>query len=89
MSEAALESLATRSVFRRGFLHETLRRHRDGHAAYYGELVWILMALEVWLDAHHGRTVRAASPDGVESTAQAAPRASGDASAPGRHSGAE
>ena len=35
----------------RSFLEETLRLHREGHAAYYGELVWVLMALELWLDA--------------------------------------
>ena len=52
MSETALESLAARGMFRGGFLKETLRLHREGHAAYYGELVWVLMALELWLDAH-------------------------------------
>lgn len=51
MSEAALASLATRGIFRGEFLRETLRLHREGHAAYYGELVWVLMALELWLDA--------------------------------------
>ena len=52
MSETALDSLAARGIFRSGFLKETLRLHREGHAAYYGELVWVLMALELWLDAH-------------------------------------
>ena len=52
MSETALDSLAARGMFRSDFLKETLRLHREGHAAYYGELVWVLMALELWLDAH-------------------------------------
>ena len=54
MSETALDSLAARGVFRRNFLDETLRLHREGHAAYYGELVWVLTALELWLDARGG-----------------------------------
>ena len=54
MSETALDSLAARGVFRRSFLEETLRLHREGHAAYYGELVWVLTALELWLDARGG-----------------------------------
>jgi asparagine synthase (glutamine-hydrolysing) len=52
MSQAALDSLAGRGVFRSEFLRETLRLHREGHAVYYGELVWVLTALELWLDAH-------------------------------------
>ena len=43
---------AERGYFRREFLREALRLHREGHASYYGELVWILMVLELWLQAH-------------------------------------
>jgi asparagine synthase (glutamine-hydrolysing) len=52
LSEESLGSLATRGYFRREFLQEALRLHREGHAAYYGELVWILMTLELWLQVH-------------------------------------
>jgi asparagine synthase (glutamine-hydrolysing) len=54
MSETALEALDSRGIFSSGFLRETLRLHREGHAAYYGELVWVLAALELWLDASGG-----------------------------------
>ena len=54
MSETALDSLESRGIFRSGFLKETLRLHREGHAAYYGELVWVLTSLELWLDARGG-----------------------------------
>jgi asparagine synthase (glutamine-hydrolysing) len=54
MSETALEALDSRRIFSSGFLRETLRLHREGHAAYYGELVWVLAALELWLDASGG-----------------------------------
>ena len=49
MSETALDSLDSRGIFQSSFLRETLRLHREGHAAYYGELVWVLTALELWL----------------------------------------
>jgi asparagine synthase (glutamine-hydrolysing) len=52
LSEDALSSLAERGYFRREFLQEALRLHREGHASYYGELVWILMVLEFWLQRH-------------------------------------
>ncbi len=55
-----LEALAYDSLLRlknRGFLQPAfidrlIQLHRDAHAAYYGELVWILMMLDLWLDAH-------------------------------------
>ena len=55
-----LEDLAYDSLLRmkaRGFLQPAfidrlIRLHRDAHAAYYGELVWILMMLDLWLEAH-------------------------------------
>ena len=37
------------AIFRPEFLQDVLRLHREGHASYYGELVWILMVLELWL----------------------------------------
>jgi asparagine synthase (glutamine-hydrolysing) len=52
LSEDALASLAQRGYFRPEFLEGALRLHREGHAAYYGELVWILMVLELWLRQH-------------------------------------
>jgi asparagine synthase (glutamine-hydrolysing) len=55
ISEDALQSLSRRGYFRPEFLSEALRLHREGHASYYGELVWILMALELWLQAHAPR----------------------------------
>lgn len=56
LSEEALAELGNRKIFRREFLQDALRMHRDGHASYYGELVWILTVLELWLQAHHPAT---------------------------------
>jgi asparagine synthase (glutamine-hydrolysing) len=48
----SLASLATRGIVRPGFI-ETLLEHRlREHPGYYGEMVWILMMLEQWLQGH-------------------------------------
>lgn len=52
ISADALDSLGNRGYFRKSFLEKALRMHREGHASYYGELVWVLMVLELWLQAH-------------------------------------
>ena len=49
LARDSLESLAGRGYFRPEFLREALRLHREGHASFYGELVWILTVLELWL----------------------------------------
>jgi asparagine synthase (glutamine-hydrolysing) len=52
LSEDALGSLAERGFFQPAFLRQALVLHREGHASYYGELVWILMVFELWLREH-------------------------------------
>ena len=49
-----VSALKSRGFFRHGFLDRAVAMHRQGHAAYYGELVWILTVLELWLKAHAG-----------------------------------
>ena len=41
--------LKERGIFLPGFLDQAIASHRDGHAAYYGELIWILTCMELWL----------------------------------------
>jgi len=43
--------LKARGFFKPEFLDRAITLHRDGHAAYFGELIWILMSLELWLQA--------------------------------------
>ena len=45
-------ALRKRHLFRSDFLEKTIEMHRGEHAAYYGELIWVLMMLEQWLQAH-------------------------------------
>ena len=49
----SLSDLSRRGYFRTAFLEDLVHRHRHEHAAYYGEALWILMMLELWLQ-HHG-----------------------------------
>jgi asparagine synthase (glutamine-hydrolysing) len=46
-----LSRLRRRSYVRPEFIDEILRLHRDQHAGYYGEFIWVLMMLELWLTA--------------------------------------
>ena len=47
-----LLKLKNRSYFKPEFIDHTIDLHRNQHSAYYGELIWILMVLEMWLEAH-------------------------------------
>ncbi len=48
----SLLALGRRSFLRPEFIDQAVALHRGGHASYYGELVWILMMLELWLEHH-------------------------------------
>jgi asparagine synthase (glutamine-hydrolysing) len=48
----SLKRLEGRHYFQAAFIDRALARHRDEHAAYYGELIWILMMLSLWLEQH-------------------------------------
>jgi len=52
LTDEALESLKQRGWLQPAFLDQARRLHREGHAAYYGELVWILTLLELWLQGN-------------------------------------
>ncbi|WP_367154627.1 asparagine synthetase B [Methylomonas sp. HYX-M1] len=44
----AIASLKRRAWFQPQFLDHAVNMHQSVHAAYYGELIWILMMLELW-----------------------------------------
>ena len=48
----SLKSLKKRGIFRETFIDQTIKMHQSVHAKFYGELVWILMMLELWMDNH-------------------------------------
>ncbi|PCI70456.1 MAG: asparagine synthase [Piscirickettsiaceae bacterium] len=47
-----ISALKNRGFFNPEFLDDAINQHKSGHASYYGELVWILMMLELWLQAN-------------------------------------
>jgi len=54
LQDLAYDSIATlknRNIFNPRFLDNAIAMHRDDHASYFGELVWVLMSLELWLKA--------------------------------------
>ncbi len=48
----SLSRLKTRHYIKPSFIDKALHLHRHEHSAYYGELVWILTMLELWLSFH-------------------------------------
>ena len=51
----SLASLGTRGIVRPDFIAALIDRHLPEHPGYYGEMVWILMMLEQWLQRHAPR----------------------------------
>jgi len=49
LCEAALHSLGGRGIVRREFIQRLLHEHLPSHPKYYGEMIWILVMLELWL----------------------------------------
>ena len=49
---SSLESLKQRGIVRVAFIDQLRADLLADHATYYGELVWVLMMLEQWLQAH-------------------------------------
>ncbi|MEQ1530354.1 MAG: asparagine synthase-related protein [Methylococcales bacterium] len=45
----SINDLKRRHYFRPEFLDHAITMHQSIHASYYGELIWILMMLELWL----------------------------------------
>jgi len=59
ITDDALESLKQRGWFQPAFLDQARQMHREAHAAYYGELVWILTMLELWLRGNQATSTHA------------------------------
>lgn len=53
LTRCSLERLKQRGVVRRAFIDELLGARHAEHAAYYGTMVWTLLMLEQWYEAHY------------------------------------
>tara|TARA_R110002094_G_scaffold53566_1_gene64905 strand:- start:6772 stop:8556 length:1785 start_codon:yes stop_codon:yes gene_type:complete len=51
LTRAALDRLRERGIFRADFIDTALQAHQSGHSSYYGELIWIMVVLELWLES--------------------------------------
>jgi asparagine synthase (glutamine-hydrolysing) len=49
-----LLKLKDRGLIRPEFIDKAMKMHQSQHAAYYGELVWILTVFELWMQGHSG-----------------------------------
>lgn len=52
LASESLRSLGERGIVRRAFIKDLLDKRLPEHPGYYGEMVWILMMLEQWLQSH-------------------------------------
>ncbi len=48
----SIDYLRGKNIFNDQFLDEAIRKHQEEHAGFYGELIWILMILGLWLEKH-------------------------------------
>lgn len=49
---SSLRAFKSRHILRPEFIDELITTHLDGHAAYYGTLIWVLAMLEQWFQEH-------------------------------------
>jgi asparagine synthase (glutamine-hydrolysing) len=52
----SLEKLKDRGIFRTEFIDELIQSHRSDHAAFYGNIIWVLVMLQNWLEHQHQRS---------------------------------
>lgn len=46
----SLNQLKGRNIVKAEFIDEALKIYQSGHSGYYGELIWIMVILELWLE---------------------------------------
>ena len=55
LATSSLNRLSMRNIVQPSFIHALFESHLPQHPGYYGEMIWILMMLEQWLNAHAHR----------------------------------
>jgi asparagine synthase (glutamine-hydrolysing) len=53
LTRDTLERLKPRRIFRDDFIDSALAKHQSDHSGYYGELIWIMVVLELWLESRN------------------------------------
>lgn len=49
LTAQCLAALKQRQIVQSAFIDQAFATYRSGHAGYYGELIWIMVVLELWL----------------------------------------
>mgnify|MGYP001552987782 FL=1 len=49
---SSLEQFGSRGILREKYIQELQRQHREVHPTYFGKMVWVILMLEQWLQAH-------------------------------------
>ncbi|MGH6610965.1 MAG: asparagine synthase, partial [Burkholderiaceae bacterium] len=52
LATTALERLTARRLIRRELVQDLFSTRLNEHPGFYGEMVWVLMMLEHWLQRH-------------------------------------
>jgi len=52
LAMSAMQRFKARNILQPAFIDHAIRTYQQGHAGYYGELVWIIVVLELWLEQH-------------------------------------
>lgn len=51
LTEQCLSRLKQRGIVKAEFIDKAIQTYQSGHAGYYGELIWIMVVLDLWLDS--------------------------------------
>jgi len=52
LATTSVGGLVERGILRQEFVDELLGKHLYEHPGYFGEMIWISMMLEQWLQGH-------------------------------------
>lgn len=48
----SMDRFAARGILKKDYIVELQRQHKDVHPTYFGKMVWVILMLEQWLQAH-------------------------------------
>jgi len=48
-----LSSLKQHNIIQPDFIDELIKTHKNGHASYYGTMIWVLAMLQQWFEQHN------------------------------------
>jgi asparagine synthase (glutamine-hydrolysing) len=51
-ADNSLKRIRELGILKKEYIEQIIKAHESGHASYYGVMIWILVMLEQWLQAH-------------------------------------